>query len=532
MGIKIRQPLQSLSLALVTLLFGLMLNSCQAFEQPPQGVLTPQELIFTSAAETVVANLTPAPETPGATQAGMGTHSPTPGQFQQLTHTPGPTPALVLDFEDDFRDQGYWETSNEEEHRAYYAPEGFRIENHAEEGIYSNTIWLDYGDVRVEVSAGHMAGPESAQFGVVCRWQDDNNFYSFLIGKTGNFTIARTQNGETTLLEEGKLELEMLPAGQTWRVAGGCLGHRLILELDGQVLVETRDEAFPVGLVGLAVGSRGEAGAEVSFESFRVFTPVLELAPLPTQTQDLEPASSPSPFAIQTPSPTPVVPPEPSPTLVPTLPTPTDLPQPTRTPLLTAGPTDTPPPPVTATASPSLVLEDDFTVRTGWHTETQPGFEMYYQAGGYRIHNRNTDSNVSSTRTFEHQDIRVEVDAAMVSVPAGGYYGVVCRFQNLQNLYAFVIGSDGFHAIVKIQNSEVSFLEEGRADNGPILLEGEVNRVTGICQGSQLALEVNGQRLLEAEDLTFVSGNVGLLVGNREQPGSLVHFDNFALHEP
>ncbi len=525
-------------IVLVTLLMGLMLHSCQAFEPPPEGVLTPQELIFTSAAETIIANLTPVLdpmdrfETPAASPPGLEAISPTPDEIPSPPQTPGPTPTLVLEFEDDFQEQGYWETANEEEIRAYYSSEGFRIENYATEKIVSNTVWLDYGDVRVEVSADLTAGPDGAQFGVVCRWQDDENFYAFLVAQTGDFAIARIQNGETNFLEEGRLEMELLPSAQYWRIAGGCLGHRLILEVEGQVLAETQDETFPVGLVGIAVGTRGEAGAEVSFESFKAFTPVLDLAPVPTLTAEPGPTASPTPpTTTQLPTPTPLGTALPSPTITSPIPSPTELPQLTSTPLVTV-PAGTPtPPPATATPVLSLVFEDDFAIRRGWHTEIRPGFEMYYQANGYRIHNHNPSSNVSSIRTFDHLDIRVEVDATFVRWATGSYYGVVCRWQDLHNLYAFVLGVDGFHAIVKIQNREVIFLGEGQG-NGSIELGGGVNRISGICQGNLLALEVNGQRLLETEDFTFGSGYVGLLVGNQDLPGSLVHFDNFTLFAP
>jgi hypothetical protein len=272
-------------------------------------------------------------------------------------------------------------------------------------------------------------------------------------------------------------------------------------------------------------------------------TPVMEVAPLPGATLEPSPNASPTSTSAPAPTPTALETILPSPTAAAELPTATDLP--TTTPLATVLPSPTsvtPAPTATdlpsltpaATATPPLVLvfEDDFSTRTGWHTETRPGFEMFYQASGYRIRNRNTQANVSSIRTFDHYDIRVEAGAAMVSGPTGAYYGVICRWQNVHNLYAFVIGSEGYHAIIKIQNRELSFLKEGRMVNGVIQPLGGINRITGICEGSSLALDVNGHRLLETEDITFGSGYVGLLVGNQDQPGSLVHFDNFTLFAP
>jgi hypothetical protein len=249
-------------------------------------------------------------------------------------------------------------------------------------------------------------------------------------------------------------------------------------------------------------------------------TPVLELAPF--QTPTASPTTTPAPLETTIPSPT----------ISPIAPAETGLPSPTTTLIPSPVPAVPTTMPSEITPLPNLIYEDDFSIRAGWVIEETDEFSMYYQAGGYRMHNRSSSSNISSTRSFEHQDIRVEVDAIRVRWSIGGYYGVVCRWQNFQNMYAFIIGGDGFHAIAKIQQGEVTFLKEGQTENGPVNSEGELNRISGICQGSQLVLEVNGQRLLETQDFTFESGYVGLLVGNEDPPGNLVHFDNFRLYAP
>jgi hypothetical protein len=272
--------------------------------------------------------------------------------------------------------------------------------------------------------------------------------------------------------------------------------------------------------------------------------PPLDTPALPVETSTTTPTdpniatstSEPSPSLTHTSPTTTPIPTEtiiPSPTIFPPAPAESVVSSPTTT--LLPSPVPTVPPPATTpvvTPLPNLIYEDDFSIHAGWVIEETEGFSLYYQAGGYRIHNRSSNSNVSSTRSFEHSDIRVEVDTIRVRWSLGGYYGVVCRWQNFQNMYAFVIGGGGFYAIAKIQHGEVSFLREGQIENGPIHSEGELNRVSGVCQGSQLAMEVNGQRLLETQDLTFESGYVGLLVGNQDPPGNLVHFDNFALYAP
>jgi hypothetical protein len=73
------------------LLYSLMLYSCQAFEQPPAGVLTPQELVLTSAAETIIADLAHL-DTPAVP---VNTNTAFPNNPDMITSTSEPSPTLT-----------------------------------------------------------------------------------------------------------------------------------------------------------------------------------------------------------------------------------------------------------------------------------------------------------------------------------------------------------------------------------------------------------------------------------------------------
>jgi LysM repeat protein len=207
-------------------------------------------------------------------------------------------------------------------------------------------------------------------------------------------------------------------------------------------------------------------------------------------------------------------------------------------PAVTPAPTPVPPTPVAPTPTPppaaipdtgEIIFQDDFSVTGIWFTADEPNFRIGYAEGGYRIMNNFANSYVSSIRTLTHADIFVETEATRVGGPETGYYGVVCRWQDINNFYAMVIGSDGFHGIVRLVNGQVNFLSEGRTTDGPINLGSATNRIGGSCIGNTLTLFVNGEQLLQTLDNTFGSGSVGLMVGTRTAAGTHVHFDNFAL---
>ena len=193
-----------------------------------------------------------------------------------------------------------------------------------------------------------------------------------------------------------------------------------------------------------------------------------------------------------------------------------------------APPTPTPPPD-TIPDTGEIIFQDDFSRLGVWFTTIDPNFRIEYAEGGYRILNNFANSYVSSIRTLIHTDIFVETEATRIEGAETGYYGVVCRWQDIHNFYAFVIGSDGFYGIARLVNGEVTFLTEGRTTDGEINLGTAANRIGGSCLGNTLTLFANGEQLLQVQDNTFTSGSVGLMVGTRSAPGTHVHFDNFAL---
>jgi LysM repeat protein len=189
-------------------------------------------------------------------------------------------------------------------------------------------------------------------------------------------------------------------------------------------------------------------------------------------------------------------------------------------------------PPPEVTPPDEVIFQDDFSVVGLWFTRLDPNFHIRYEAGGYRISNNFLNSYVNSVRSFPHADIHVEVDAARIAGPETGYYGVVCRWQDVDNYYALALGSDGFHAIVRVVNGQIQFLATGTEHEAIQTGEGATNRIGGSCLGNTLTLFANDQPLLQIQDDTFTSGLVGLTVFTRTSPGVDVHFDNFALVRP
>ena len=203
--------------------------------------------------------------------------SPTP-----LPASPQPTTLstdkLTVLFRDDFShpDSG-WDTMHEKDATITYTDQGaYRIWlNYPHTVIWGNP-GLSFTDSRIEVDAIKAAGPDNNQFGIICRYQDADNFYFFIISSDGYYGIGKTKDGQQTLLtDDGNMTFSSsIAKGHTPNhLRADCVGHSLALWVNGHVLATVQDADFTRGDVGLLVGTFNEPGADILFDNFAVYQP-------------------------------------------------------------------------------------------------------------------------------------------------------------------------------------------------------------------------------------------------------------------
>ncbi|MEJ2709972.1 MAG: hypothetical protein P8074_20340 [Anaerolineales bacterium] len=202
------------------------------------------------------------------------------------------------------------------------------------------------------------------------------------------------------------------------------------------------------------------------------------------------------------------------------------------TPTETGTPTPTPTFVGTPTTTPQILFEDDFSSGKGWYTEKADHYSFEFVKDGYRIYVDLLQAAFWSVRDRNYADIRVDTVATRTSGPENGYFGVVCRHVDDDNYYALVISTDGTFGIVKMEDGEFAFLQEGNASAGVINPGDGSNRVRGDCVADTLTLYANDKQLLQVQDDDFESGDVGLIAGTRDKAGLEVVFDYFAILEP
>lgn len=189
-----------------------------------------------------------------------------------------------------------------------------------------------------------------------------------------------------------------------------------------------------------------------------------------------------------------------------------------------------------AGGDPSAVVlfSDDFSdPNSGWDRVVADEGTTDYEDGHYRIlvNQPQHDYWANPGQTFG--DVRIEVEATKAGGPDDNDFGLICRYQDVDNFYAFLISSDGYYGIMKVADGTSEILGNANLMETDSIQQGaSTNRIRGDCVANNLTLYVNGQQVHRVQDSAFGSGDVGLLAGTYDESGTDIHFDNFFVYRP
>ena len=222
-----------------------------------------------------VTNPTPQPPTNGG-----GVPTPIVGG-EVFTQTPDNIGANGLEilFKDDFSnpDSG-WDRGSNDSYLTDYATGGYRINvippTYA---AFANPYQTFQNDVRIEVDATKIGGPDDNAFGVQCRYQDVDNYYYFYISSDGFVGIGIDKAGEKTIIStsDGSMvdDSSIIQGAATNHLRADCIGSTLTLYVNGTQAAAATDSTFTGGDVGLVARTFSIGGTDILFSNFFVYKP-------------------------------------------------------------------------------------------------------------------------------------------------------------------------------------------------------------------------------------------------------------------
>jgi hypothetical protein len=179
-----------------------------------------------------------------------------------------------------------------------------------------------------------------------------------------------------------------------------------------------------------------------------------------------------------------------------------------------------------------ILFQDEFSgeQECGWVLYNRGGTVTAIEDGTLRISTSQPGQIWWSNPGRNFDDVIITVEARQMSGPNDNAYGVICRYQSVENFYVFLISGDGYYAIGKYQSgsNQVTYLSgDGQYQFSEAINQGvATNQIRASCVGNELSLIVNGLPVTSVTDPTFVTGDVGLGVSTFELGTIVVEFDN------
>lgn len=183
-----------------------------------------------------------------------------------------PTGKRIL--HDDFHDESLgWDKAEDVEGLTGYADNKYKIDVKANYAILWATPKSGF-EIPVDVIIGvtaHSTGNKENYFGLICRYQDVDNFYFLVISADGYYGIGKVVKGEHSLINRSEMPpTEAFDGNQEVSLRAECTGDRLALFANGKLLDEQNDTAFKAGYVGLLAASYTQE-VTVLFDDFDVY---------------------------------------------------------------------------------------------------------------------------------------------------------------------------------------------------------------------------------------------------------------------
>jgi hypothetical protein len=179
-------------------------------------------------------------------------------------------------FKDDFSKRtGGWTTHADAISFSGYVADSFRIWANVPFFNFWSTPGLTFADSLIYVRTFKQSGPDNNLFGVICRYQGENNFYALVIGSDGYYGILKKLDGEQMLVARTQMAFsEVINRGEAANdIQASCQGDQLALFVNGIQLIEVSDSSFATGDVGVIAGNFLDPGADILFDDFIVVKP-------------------------------------------------------------------------------------------------------------------------------------------------------------------------------------------------------------------------------------------------------------------
>jgi hypothetical protein len=177
-----------------------------------------------------------------------------------------------------------------------------------------------------------------------------------------------------------------------------------------------------------------------------------------------------------------------------------------------------------------VLFQDEFSnPNSGWEQYTDPSGNISdYVNGSYRLFVNENATDVYANPGKSFSNISVKVTTQYNGGPEDNMFGIICRYQDVDNYYELVISTDGYYGIGKTVGGVFSWLGADDMQASEFIhTGGSTNQIQADCVKDKLTLYANGHKLLETQDNSIAtSGDIGLTAHAFDDVGVDISFDH------
>ena len=132
-----------------------------------------------------------------------------------------------------------------------------------------------YSDAIIWVEAAKLEGTDDNAFGLLCRIQENGDYYAFLISSDGYAGIARRQSGKYRMLSGDSMTYSEAVSSSTglYRLRASAMAASCPFLSTTCWLRPPPERDLVTGKVGVLAGTYSQAGVDIFFDNFIVTVP-------------------------------------------------------------------------------------------------------------------------------------------------------------------------------------------------------------------------------------------------------------------
>ncbi len=194
------------------------------------------------------------------------------GVQEQQGSIPEESGSTIL-YSDDFSDPSSgWDIDTWDDGAVDYVDGEYHVTVNTPNWLVWSYLGDDYDNIIINADTRVVSATGKGDYGLICRYVDENNFYAFEVSEDGYFIIWKQMDGEMITLYDWETS-DAIPSNGKMTINAGCIGNHLIMGVNDALLADITDDSFSTGKVGIIVGTLEETGLTVGYDNFVVIKP-------------------------------------------------------------------------------------------------------------------------------------------------------------------------------------------------------------------------------------------------------------------